>query len=486
MSKKFRSLSRTLSISALLFSSLFFSSYTSSFAQDSTPAVLPQLVVSALQSAGIPSQNVGIYVQEAAVGGKVLAASNVNTPFNPASTMKLVTTDAALELLGPTFNWKTAAYTDGQQIGSILQGDLIFKGSGDPKLVLENFWLFLRQIRAKGIRDIRGNVVLDRSIFDEAAYDPSQFDGDPLKPYNVGPDALLLNYKTVTFQFMPDEATGLTRVVVDPPMAGYQVIPPRTGKGGCGDWQGKLQATFDDKGANFSGTFPASCGEKTWYVNPYTMSSTAYFGAVFRQMWSDLGGTLSGTVKTGIVPVGTRFIAEWDSVTLPEVIRDINKYSNNVMARQVLLTIAADILKLPATPERGARAVQSWLANKGIAANDLVIENGAGLSRNERISAQTMGRILASAYQSPTMPEFMSSMPLVGFDGTMRNRLKGQEIAGQAHVKTGTLNDVRAIAGYVLAASGKYYVVVCLINHANASRGQAAQDALLQWTYANG
>ncbi|PUA18269.1 D-alanyl-D-alanine carboxypeptidase/D-alanyl-D-alanine-endopeptidase [Glaciimonas sp. PCH181] len=474
---------------ALLVSAAFFSPYSISHAQElmsSSSPTLPLAVTAALQEAAIPAQNVGIYVQEASAGGKVVAANSISTPFNPASTMKLVTTDAALELLGPTYSWKTTAYTDGRQVGTTLQGNLIFKGGGDPKLVLENFWLFLRQIRAKGIRDIRGNVVLDRSMFDENAYDPAAFDGDPLKPYNAGPDALLLNYKTLTFQFVPDDATGLIRVVVDPPMAGYTVIPPRSAKGACGDWQGKLQATFDENGASFNGTLPASCGEKIWYVNPYKMSSSQYFGNVFRQMWTDLGGTLSGTVKSGVVPVGTRFIAEWSSVTLPEVIRDINKYSNNVMARQTLLTIAADILKLPATPERGARAIQSWLANKGIDASDLVIENGSGLSRNERISARTMGRILASAYQSPTMPEFMSSMPLVGFDGTMRNRLKGQGITGQAHIKTGTLNDVRAIAGYVLAASGKYYVVVCLINHANAARGQGVQDALLQWVYENG
>jgi len=476
-------LNKFRTVSTIFLSSIFFSPYSVSHAQEMP---LPASVNAALQTAGIPLQNVGLYVQEAAVGGKLLAATNISTPFNPASTMKLVTTDAALELLGPTYRWKTAAYTDGQQVGGSLQGDLIFKGGGDPKLVLENFWLFLRQIRAKGIRDIRGNVVLDRSMFDENTYDPSTFDGDPLKPYNVGPDALLLNYKTLTFQFAPDEATGLVHVVVDPPMAGYQLIPPRQGKGACGDWQGKLQASFDESGANFSGTLPASCGEKTWYVNPYKMSSPAYFGAVFRQMWTNLGGTLSGTVKTGTVPVGARSIAEWNSVTLPEVIRDINKYSNNVMARQLLLTIAADTLKSPATPEAGARAVQGWLASKGIEADGLVIENGAGLSRNERISAHTMGHLLASAYQSPTMPEFMSSMPLVGFDGTMRNRLKGQAVAGQAHVKTGTLNDVRTIAGYVLAASGKYYVVVFLINHGNASRGQEAQDALLQWVYENG
>lgn len=447
---------------------------------------LPASFNKALQLVGIPTQNVGVYVQEVDGGGKVLASVNAGAPFNPASTMKLVTTDAALELLGPTYRWKTQVFTDGNLVGNVLQGDLIFKGNGDPKLVLENFWLFLRQIRAKGIRDIRGNVVLDRSAFDEAAHDPSEFDGDPLKPYNVGPDALLLNYKTLAVQFVPDQGKRQVNVLVDPPMTGYAITPPRLGKGGCDDWQGKLQASVDADGASFNGVLPESCGEKTWYVHPYKMNATQYFGATFRQMWSDLGGTISGTVKSGTLPVGASLVTEWNSVTLPEVIRDINKYSNNVMARQVLLTIAADILKVPATPERGARAIQSWLTNKGIDASGLVIENGSGLSRNERISAMTLGRMMVAAFQSPTMPEFVSSLPLVGYDGTMRKRLRSQSVAGQAHVKTGTLDDVRAIAGYVLAASGKYYAVVCLINHPNAPKGQAAQDGLLEWVYENG
>lgn len=473
-------LKKILALSLLLSSSFLLASVQ---AQESS---VPPSFSKALQVAGIPLQSVGVYVQEVDGTGKVLASSNAAMPFNPASTMKLVTTDAALELLGPTYRWKTQAYASGSQVGNVLQGDLIFKGNGDPKLVLENFWLFLRQIRAKGIRDIRGNIVLDRSTFDETAYDPSEFDGDPMKPYNVGPDALLLNYKTLTFQFVPDADKRQVNVVLDPPMSGYPVRPPRLGLGNCDDWQGKLQAVVETDGASFNGALPASCGEKTWYVNPYKMNSTQYFGAVFRQMWSDLGGSFSGAVKDGVTPPDARLVSEWSSVTLPEVIRDINKYSNNVMARQVLLTIAADILKLPATPERGARAIQSWLAGKGIDASGLVIENGSGLSRKEQISAKTMGRMMAAAFQSPTMPEFVSSMPLVGYDGTMRKRLKDQSVAGQAHVKTGTLNDVRAIAGYVLAASGKYYAVVCLINHPNAPRGQAAQDGLLQWVYENG
>ena len=181
-----------------------------------------------------------------------------------------------------------------------------------------------------------------------------------------------------------------------------------------------------------------------------------------------------------------RLLAEWESPTLPEVIRDINKYSNNVMARQVLLTLAANILHVPGTQQGGAQVIQTWLAGKGIAAPELVIDNGSGLSRNARISARTMARLLIAAYQSPLMPEFISSMPLVGYDGTMRNRLQDKSVAGNAHIKTGRLDDARAMAGYVLAGSGKRYVVVCIINHHNAARGQEAQDALLQWVYEHG
>lgn len=450
-------------------------------------AELPPPVARALQAAGVGPEAVGVYVQEASARGKVLLAANPAQAFAPASTMKLVTTDAALELLGPTFSWRTEAYASGSQNGDVLQGDLIIKGSGDPNLVIEKFWLFLRQIRAAGIREIHGNLILDRSVFEDSRYDAGAFDDEPLKPYNVGPDALLLNYKTFGFHFAPDPASGAVRVSLDPPLAGYPVAAPKLAASGtCDDWRAGLQPMIEADGARFGGSYPASCGDKTWYLNPYRISPTRYFGAVFRQLWIELGGTLAGEVRSGPVPDGARLVGAWESATLPEVIRDINKYSNNVMARQLLLTLAADILKLPANPERGARAIQTWLAGKGIDGSDLVIENGSGLSRNERISPLTMGRMLAAAFQSPLMPEFVSSMPLVGYDGTMRHRLTMQGVAGHAHIKTGSLKDVRALAGYVLAASGRCYVVVCFINHPNAAQGQKAQDALLQWIYEKG
>jgi serine-type D-Ala-D-Ala carboxypeptidase/endopeptidase (penicillin-binding protein 4) len=449
------------------------------------PIAIPIPVADAMQRADIPTNSVGIYVQEVG-GGPVLAASNESVSFNPASVMKLVTSNAALEVLGPTFTWKTQAYIDGNLRGDVLHGDLIIKGSGDPKLVMENFWMFLRRIRAKGIREIRGNVLLDRSAFEDVAYDPAEFDGDPLKPYNVGPDALLLNYKALAFRFLPDEARKSVAIGVEPPLASFRIRPPRLSRGDCVDWQSKLRATIDGAGAHFDGAFPAACGEKTWYVHPYQMSHTQYFGLAFRRLWSELGGTWKGDVKSGAVPPSARLVAEWESAALSEVIRDINKYSNNVMARQLLLTMANQVDKLPANTERGGAVVRAWLGNKGIDAPELSIDNGAGLSRSERVSPATLGRMLVASFQSPTMPEFMASLPLAGYDGTMRRRVSGRTVAGKAHIKTGTLNEVRTIAGYVLAASGKRYVVVCMINHPNATRGNEAQDALLQWVYDKG
>ena len=448
---------------------------------------LPPPVVGALRVAHIPQQNVGVLVLDADSGTRAMVSTNVTQPFNPASVMKLVTTNAALELLGPTFTWKTQAYVDGGLSQGVLQGDLIIKGGGDPKLVLENFWLLLRQLRAAGLRQINGNLVLDRSYFADYAYDPSQFDGDPQKPYNVGPDALLLNYKTIAFRFTPDAATNSVMVTSDPPLAGYAVTPPRLSAEPCpADWQGRLMLSNDPSAASFAGTYAADCGPRSWYVNPYRMSHVQYVGQAFQQMWAELGGGFSGRVVNGVVTPSARLLAQWQSPTLPEVIRDINKYSNNVMARQVLLSVGAEMSGQPGDTVNGARAVRAWLADKGIDPSALVMENGAGLSRIERVSPMLLGRLLVQAYRSPLMPEFVSSLPLVGYDGTMRRRLKSQGVAGQAHIKTGTLNDVRSIAGFVQAASGKTYVVVFLINHAAAPNGQKAQDALLQWVYENG
>ena len=445
---------------------------------------LPASVWAAFQRAQIPESAVGVFVQR--VGDPTpLLTVHADRAMNPASTMKLVTTYAALELLGPSFTWKTTMASNAPQVGGVLEGDLYLRGSGDPKLVFENVWLMLRQLRGRGIRTIRGDLVLDRSLFEPTPFDPSAFDGEPFKPYNVGPDALLVNFKSITLRFLPDEARREVRVSSEPALSDFDIGPVAYADGPCGDWKTRIAADFTRSDRiSFAGAYPATCGEQTY--NVAVMDHRQYVGALFRALWSELGGSLGGTVRDGIVPVDARPLVEHESPSLAEVVRDINKYSNNVMAREVFLQLGVDGSRGASNAERAQRVVRGFYAAKNLTMPELVLENGSGLSRRERISAQSMGRILQAAWASPVMPELIASLPLVGFDGTMRRRLTQRSVAGQAHVKTGSLADVRAVAGYVLAGSGKYYVVVAIINHGNASGAGAAQDALLQWVYENG
>ena len=451
------------------------------------PAGIPPAVANALRAARLPAGSVGLYVQDVATA-KPSIALNPDRPMNPASVMKLVTTYAALELLGPSFIWKTGYYETGSRRGDVLDGDLVIRGSGDPKLAQENLWLALKAVRARGVREIRGNIVLDRSAFDANGHDPGKFDGDPLRAYNAGADALLINFKTFAITFAPDDAAAQVNITVEPRTTG---LPLRTAvrmvAGPCAEFRAyPIKPKLDATGISLTGTYASTCGVRTWWLHPFELSHVQYAGAVLRALWSDVGGVLAGDVRDGPLPAGARLLYEADSQSLAEIARDINKFSNNVMARQLFLTLSAELLKLPGSQERSARAVKTWLVDKKLGGDELVMENGSGLSRIERISAASLGRMLVAAYRSPVMPEFMASMPLVAYDGTMRRRLKTREVAGQAHVKTGSLNDVRAIGGYVLAASGRRYALVCIVNHGNLTGAQGLQDALLQWVYAEG
>ncbi|MGA8055433.1 MAG: D-alanyl-D-alanine carboxypeptidase/D-alanyl-D-alanine-endopeptidase [Burkholderiales bacterium] len=454
----------------------------------SAQAELPPPVAQALARAGIPTSAVGIFVQDLSARRPTLTV-NAEQPMNPASTMKLVTTYAALELLGPAYSWKTEAYVEGPLKNGVLEGDLFVKGYGDPKLTIEDFWLFLRGMRARGLREIRGDLVLDRTWFEQVDHDPARFDGEPLRPYNAGADALLVNFKAVRFLFAPQVEQGTVRVEAEPRLPQLDLANNvRLTAGPCGDWRGGLRMDVQDGNGHtsvaFSGTMPSSCGERVWNVS--LLGQTAYFGGIFRSLWEELGGTLRGSVRDGPVSPNARLFATQESPPLAELVRDVNKYSNNVMARQMFLTLSAEVLKLPGRADRSARALGSWLAQKNLQFPELVLENGSGLSRNERIAAGSLGRLLVSAWHSSVMPELMSSMPLVAHDGTMGKRLKFASVAGQAHLKTGSLTEVRSIAGYVLDRNGRRHAVVFIINHPNAAQGEAATTALIRWLYGEG
>ncbi|MET0681631.1 MAG: D-alanyl-D-alanine carboxypeptidase/D-alanyl-D-alanine-endopeptidase, partial [Burkholderiales bacterium] len=242
-----------------------------------------------------------------------------------------------------------------------------------------------------------------------------------------------------------------------------------------------LQQSGATARASFSGSMPASCGERVWNLAP--LPHDQYVFGLFKSLWQELGGALTGGVREGRAPAGARPFAQFESPAAAEVLRDMNKFSNNVMARQVFLTLSAETLQLPGRYDRSARAVKSWLEARKLDVPDLVIENGSGLSRADRISAEGMGRLLLAAYHSAVMPEFIATMPLVAYDGTMRKRMRLEGVAGHAHVKTGSLNDVRSVAGYVLDRNGRRHAVAFFVNHAAAHASQPAQDALLKWVH---
>jgi D-alanyl-D-alanine carboxypeptidase/D-alanyl-D-alanine-endopeptidase (penicillin-binding protein 4) len=446
---------------------------------------LPPAVVQALAAAHIPASAVAVVVQEAGSPTPRLRL-NAGEARNPASLMKLVTTFAALELLGPAYTWKTTAWSAAPLENGVLAGDLVLRGSADPKLTFEQFWLLLRQLRARGIREIAGDLVLDRNLIAAADHDPAAFDEKPLRPYNVGPDALLLNFKTVRLSLMPDPATRTVLAMAEPEPANLDITNLlRLGDNGCGDWKEGLRADLSQHASRWrlvlTGSYPASCGERHWHLG--LLPHPEYLRGVFGQLWQELGGRWSGGARDGAVPAGARQLASIESPALAEQVRDINKFSNNVMARQLFLTLGAESGRQPARSEDADAVVRAWLAGHELRFPELVLDNGSGLSRRERISAGSLARLLLAAWQSPVMPEFVASLPLAAVDGTMKKRLNGNGVAGQAHIKTGTLEGVKAIAGYVLDRKGRQQVVVFLVNHANAQGAQAAQDALLAWVY---
>ncbi len=414
---------------------------------------------------------------QAVDGGPPLLSHNARQAMNPASAMKLVTTYAALEMLGPAHTWRTEVLADAGPVDGRVNGNVYLRGNGDPKLTLEQFWLLLRQLRLHGVREIAGDLVLDRRAFALPAHDPGEFDNQPLRPYNAGPDALLVNFKSVRLLLQPDPAGKAVSVVAETPSEGLRIDNRlRLASEPCGDWREKLQVTVSGLRIELGGAYPAACGEQALNLAPW--AADVQLEGLFRALWRELGGRFSGSVREGAAPANARTLAVQESAPLAELVRDINKYSNNVMARQLFLSLDSE---RPATIEGARRQLAAWLQANALQLPELVIDNGSGLSRNARISAAGLAQLLSAAWQSPLMPELIASLPLAGVDGTLRKRLQNGPTAGRAHLKTGYLEGVRAIAGYVLDNSGKRWIVVALINDANARLGKPALDALLQW-----
>ncbi|PXW95875.1 D-alanyl-D-alanine carboxypeptidase/D-alanyl-D-alanine-endopeptidase (penicillin-binding protein 4) [Sphaerotilus hippei] len=417
-----------------------------------------------------------------------LLAWRADTPVLSASLMKLLTSAAALERLGPTWQWTTTLVLERLPMAGVLDGSVYVVGGGDPRLTPERLMLVLQQLRQQmGVQQIRGDIVLDRSAFRVEARHPGDFDGEPGKPYNVQPDALLINQNSLMLTFTPVPALGVARVSMVPGLSGVELpatVPLASGP--CGDWRGTLAADLGRADRlSFAGRFPAECGEKAWpvaHADPATYAARA-----IGSMWQLLGGQLQGRVRDGNLPAEVEARAGKDpalysalpSPPLAEVLRDMNKHSNNTIARHVMLALAP---QRPATVEAGREVARDVAVRQaGCAADEVVVDNGSGLSRQERLSASCLGRLLQWAWQRPWMPELIGSLPIAGVETTAR-RLTGA--TAQAHLKTGSLQNVSGIAGYIDQPDGTRTMLVAILNdHGSSSTDtRAVLDGVLRWS----
>jgi D-alanyl-D-alanine carboxypeptidase/D-alanyl-D-alanine-endopeptidase (penicillin-binding protein 4) len=447
-------------------------------------AALPKDVLQTLQKAQVPPSALSVLIAPLPGGA---ASSNAQSrhlshhaqaSVNPASVMKLFTTYAGLSLLG-----RNRVYTDGPLRDGVLQGNLVVRGSGDPKLVVERLQELLVQVRAAGVREVRGDIVLDRSVFDVRERS-EPFDDEPLRPYNVGPDGLLLNFKAVVYKFTPDAASGQVQVRFEPPLAGFSAptqLP--LSQAPCSDWRRQLQADFSQPHqVKFAGRYPASCGEREWpvaYPEP-----EAYAPRVMQALWQAAGGQLTGQVRYGARPASAKLLLDAPSLPLSEIIQDINKFSNNVMAQQLYLTLSSE-LGSPGRFEASRLRLSQWWRQGFTGHEEPVLDNGSGLSRSERSTAQALTALLQAAHASPHARHFVDSLAIAGVDGTaarLKDRSPQSPVIGNAWLKTGSLRDVASVAGYVQGQSGQRYTLVAVLHHPNAHQARAVLDQLLEWT----
>jgi D-alanyl-D-alanine carboxypeptidase/D-alanyl-D-alanine-endopeptidase (penicillin-binding protein 4) len=449
---------------------------------------LPPDVARVLTERRIPGTSLSVLVRE--IGREEpLVSYNAQVPRNPASTMKVLTTYAALEILGPAYTWRTRAYATGEVRDLVLQGNLVLEGGGDPFMTADRWWGFVNGLRQLGIERIAGDVVIDNSYFAPQGDDRGSFDNRPYRTYNVLPDALLVNSQTVNVSIVPDEATGSVRARVNPWPANLAVDNAvRLDRGPCRRGGGGVVVAMPEGPAgnrlSLGGHYASGCGPMA--VTRAVMRAPDFAFGTFKTYWQQSGGTLDGSMRLGTVPAGARLVFTYESLTLAEVIRLVNKFSSNVMARTLLLTLGAEKAGRPGSAAGGDSVVRDFLASRGIVIPDLVLENGSGLSRTERISAEGLAAVLLDAWRSPYAAEFQASLPLSAVDGTLRRRFRSPGMEGRLRMKTGTLQDVSALAGYVNAASGKTYVVVIILNHPGAEHGagEQAQAALVDWVFA--
>jgi D-alanyl-D-alanine carboxypeptidase/D-alanyl-D-alanine-endopeptidase (penicillin-binding protein 4) len=449
---------------------------------------LPASLADALALVQISPDDVSFVVMPRDAGAPALAW-NADTARPPASTIKLLTSAVALERLGPAFRWHTRLLADATPADGTVRGPLYVQGGGDPGLRIDDLRTMLAQLRAQGVTTLAGDIVLDRGAFEPARPDliGGPFDGSPDADYNVVPDALLLESNLLTLHA---DTRGTPRFAVLPPFAEMAVDASGL------QWASDLACDHWDDGwkapdvtaepghlvLHLHGTLGRGCVAQ---LQTNVMGRDLYWEQAIARLWAQAGGRWAGRVRDGRAPASAVALVDHASEELIDAVRRMNKSSLNATARAMLMSLAPPSAKRSSL-DTGRASADAWLREHAIRAKALVLDNGSGLSRTERISALQLAAVLRAAGQGPWAAEFESSLPIVGIDGTMRNRLTLACARGRARIKTGTLDAAVGVAGYVTDAARRRWIVVGLVDTPDAMRGRPALDTLIDWVARGG
>jgi D-alanyl-D-alanine carboxypeptidase/D-alanyl-D-alanine-endopeptidase (penicillin-binding protein 4) len=402
--------------------------------------------------------------------------------------MKLVTTIVALERLGTNARGRTDILADFKPESGVINGPVYLRGGADTDLDWAALWGMLRHLREQGVTHIQGGLVVDRSLFNPPRLDVGvpPFDEAPEFQYNVIPDALNLNSSMLGFVLQSDDKALTTRTSPVLPGLKLDSSAMALNDNTCAKWEDTWQlptVEVEHWGApvlRFRGQFPRNC---TRQLDLNLVDRQWTTAAAVRLIWGQLGGQISGPDSEGPTPTRALVLASHLGRPFAEVARGMMKRSDNPLTRLTYLRLGVQAATNgEPTLDAAARSVKEWFTTKGIPTDGLVMDNGSGLSRSERITAQQMAAVLDASFKGPFAPELLTSLPVAGVDGTLARRFKGSLVEGRARMKTGTLRNVVALAGYVLDKQDRMWVVAATLNHDNApTKGHAVLDSIVEW-----
>jgi D-alanyl-D-alanine carboxypeptidase/D-alanyl-D-alanine-endopeptidase (penicillin-binding protein 4) len=427
--------------------------------------------------------NYSIHVQ-AINADTPMVSWNTHVTRSPASVIKLLTTYASVLKLGFDYRWETKFLHTGSLKNGTLYGDLYVKASGDPTLETEDMYDIVSQISAVGIRKITGNIIIDRTLFNVENKNNSGFDKNVHSPYNAMPDAIMFNKRKSTICIIPTSQRA--KVEKDVPDESYNVINNlRMVNGSCKGGRAwpkvSIKTNASERSTVFlTGDLSKRCGKRE-VCKVISMPHRAFYYALKNSL-SNSGISFLGTLKLRKVPFDAKYLFSHYSDSLESVISTVAKKSDNLVARQVMLTMGAVTYGEGSTLYKSRKAIETTLNQYHILEQGTThIDNGSGLSRTSTLTAKSLANLLDHAYKNYGH-RWMNTLAIAGIDGTIKYRFRNSSIFGRAWMKTGTIRGVKNIAGYVEGASGQYYVVVVLVNDKfSAKYGAVLGNRVIEW-----